>query len=412
MTTAKAPANATTPEAAAAGEANATAAIALGEHFASIAPSLGFARLGAVSIARPTTFAHYEAWLARAHHGEMHYLAEPLQRESRADATRLMPSAQTAIVAALPYDRHVVPAQALTARIARYATGHDYHWVFKERLTALLAAVNAAAGTAIAGRACVDSAPVLERDAAAAAGLGFVGKNTMLIAPGTGSNLLLGVLLIDAAAIIAQPALGPRCGACTACLDACPTGAFTGPYQLDARRCISYLTIELRADVPRELRPLMGQWVFGCDLCQDACPFNQARRRAAPPDAMLVRHADAPNETSDLRTLATISTSAYKRLVHGTSMARVSRNQFLRNVALALGNTGDARAVPAVATLCLHAHALVRTHAYWAMARLAAQAACEPALALRALVAAQQMIATPQEQQAWDLEARAIRAMM
>lgn len=409
MTTAKAPANATTPEAVA---PDAAAAIALGAHFAALAPGLGFARLGAVPIARPATLAHYEAWLARAHHGEMQYMAEPLQREARADATRLMPSAQTAIVAALPYDRHVVPAQALTARFARFAAGHDYHWVFKERLTGLLAAVNVAAGRAIAGRACVDSAPVLERDAAAAAGLGFIGKNTMLIVPGTGSNLLLGVLLIDAAAIIAQPVIKPRCGTCTACLDTCPTGAFAGPYQLDARRCISYLTIELRAEVPRALRPLMGSWVFGCDLCQDACPFNQATRRAATPDAMLVRQAGDPRELSDLRTLAAISTSAYKRLVHGTSMARVSRNQFLRNVAIALGNSGDARAMPAVATLCLHPHALVRTHAYWAMGQLAAHAASVPAQALQALQAARPMIATPHEQQAWDVEAMAIRAMI
>jgi epoxyqueuosine reductase len=254
----------------------------------------------------------------------------------------------------------------LGAEIARYAQGADYHGVLKQRLRELADRIADLTGPLLA-RACVDTPPLTEHAAAARAGVGFVGRNTLTIVPRVGSYVLLGELLVDLALPADEPA-APRCGRCRRCLDACPTGALVGPYQLDARRCISYLTIELRGPIPHELRPLMGQRVFGCDVCQQVCPYNHLRRPPPPDEQLGSRNELAAPSLVDLLWLGS---AAYRRLTRGTALERVSRSRLARNAAVALGNTTDPAAIgPIASALTGHPNALVRGHAAWALGRL------------------------------------------
>ena len=215
--------------------------------------------------------------------------------------------------------------------------------------------------------------------------VGFIAKNTLLIAPGAGSYVLLGELLVDAPLAPTAPAAPPRprCGGCRACLDACPTGAFVDAYVLDARRCISYLTIEHRGPIPRELRPAIGTWVFGCDVCQEVCPFN-AGAGEPPEPRLLPRSLD--HALPDLIELAGKGTNQLRRFVRRTALRRIPRELLLRNTAVALGNTCAPEALPALAALLEDREPLVRGHAAWALGRLAA--ADSPAGAARAALAA------------------------
>jgi epoxyqueuosine reductase len=256
--------------------------------------------------------------------------------------------------------------------VARYARGADYHWVMRKKLDALAAELPALAGRPVTARACVDSAPLLEREAAARAGVGFVSVSTMTIVPGIGTYVLLGELLVDLDLPPDAPAHS-RCGTCDICRAACPTGAIVDRYVVDARRCISYLTIELTGVMPRELRPLVGTRVFGCDVCQDVCPFNGSKREKPSAPELAPR---ARLEAPVLEELLGLGSKPYGRFVDGTALERVSRNQLARNAAVALGNAGDARAVPALArALGGHPSANVRLHAGWALGRLGGEAA-------------------------------------
>jgi epoxyqueuosine reductase len=332
---------------------------------------LGFARAG---FARAEPFddarAALRAWLAEGHEGNLAYMRSD---DDRTDPRALLPSARSIIAVALPYGGRSVPLRqsrdgaALTGRVAAYALGADYHRVLKEKLFALSRACAAIVGRPIQARACVDTAPLLEREAARRAGIGFTGKSTMTIAPGLGTYLLLGELLVDVELEPSAP-LRPACGRCTACLDACPTGAFAGPYVLDAKRCISYLTIENKGPIARELRSLIGGRIFGCDECQDVCPFNasDAARPAAPELSPHPLRAEI-----DLVELLQLGAAAYRRLVKQSAMRRVGREQLKRNAAVALGNSGDQRAVaPLARALNTDKSALVRGHAAWALGRL------------------------------------------
>ncbi|HEX8113647.1 MAG TPA: tRNA epoxyqueuosine(34) reductase QueG, partial [Kofleriaceae bacterium] len=236
---------------------------------ADLGRELGFARAAVVPIEPPRRHALYRSWLASGHAGTMAYLAAPEHIAQRGDLRALLATARSLIVVALAYERAdpIPPDALLRGRIARYARGEDYHLVMRDRLVVLADRIAAALGRPVASRPCVDSAPVLEREWAERAGLGFVAKNTMLIAPGLGSYVVLGELLVDAELAPTAPGepLRPRCGACRSCLDACPTRAFVDAYVLDARRCISYLTIEHKSAIPEELRPLIGNRVYGCD---------------------------------------------------------------------------------------------------------------------------------------------------
>ena len=312
----------------------------------------------------------------------MDYLGRADHREARLDPRRLLEGARAAIVVTAAHDPSPAPPADgdLRASVARYARAADYHWVIKQRLHQLGSDLAAALPTATQVRACVDSAPLLERDLAERAGIGFIGKNTMLIQPGAGSYLLLGELLVDVDIAPTPPARPRNCGNCTACLQACPTAALTAPYQLDARNCIAYLTIEHRGVIPRPLRPAIGLAIFGCDLCQEVCPFNAAAGRRLEPLPELIT-TDPQRIVPNLLDLLDLGSNQLSRYRKGTALRRVNREQLLRNICIALGNSGDMRALPALAALLADRNPLVRGHAAWALARIGDNDTCRGRLA-------------------------------
>lgn len=332
---------------------------------------LGFARAG-LSPVEP----YHEArraltrWLGADYAGTMRYLHDP----ERADPTRLFSGALTLVSVALPYPRRDLVAlrkkDEPLGRIARYARGDDYHYVLKAKLHKLADACAGIVGRPVFSRACVDSAPLLEHEAARRSGVGFTGKSTLTIVPGRGTFVFLGELLLD---VCATPgaAIAQGCGACSLCLEACPTGAFVGPYLLDARRCIAYLTIENRGPIPRELRDKIGNRLFGCDVCQDVCPYNAtARTSCCPPEFESHPGLDAVDPASWL----TLGASAYRKLTHRSALGRASREQLGRNAAVVLGNLAPPGALEPLEKAALgHTSELVRGHAAWALGRLAAK---------------------------------------
>ncbi len=315
-------------------------------HLRERAKELGFARLGVAPVTPVARGrAALERWLARGEHGELGYMAR--EPRDRAAPLQLLPSARAAIVVVACYARPSAeaPLAASQGRVARYARGQDYHRVLREGLAALADWLNdQLGGHELEHRACVDTAPLLERELAMAAGVGFIGKNTMLLTPGVGSYTVLGVLLTSAPLPADSPA-DARCGSCRLCIDACPTAALaTDGYRLDARRCVSYLTIERAGpfddalDPDGSLRRGSGSWVFGCDDCQQVCPYNRPTRRsdAIPVDPRL--DASAHLATLDLAQLLTQRSGDYRRLVRGKALGRTSRPQLARNAAFAAGN--------------------------------------------------------------------------
>lgn len=332
-----------------------------------LAKELGFHRAAIVPIEPARRHDLYTSWLAAGHAGGMTYLAEPAHVEPRADLRTLLATARTLVVVALAYDRdNPIPVGALTGKIARYARGEDYHLVMRDRLVALADRIARELGHPVATRPCVDSAPILEREWAERGGLGFIAKNTMLIAPGLGSYVVLGELLLDVELAPTAPAQlpRPRCGSCTSCLDACPTQAFVGAYVLDARRCISYLTIEFHGVIPRELRAAIGTWIFGCDICQEVCPFNAGAGSAPEP---LLRPRSGAHALPDLVALAALNGNQFRQYTKRTALRRTTRPLLRRNIAIALGNTGSPDAIPALTALLADRNPLVRLHAVWAL---------------------------------------------
>ena len=328
---------------------------------------LGFSRVGFSSVVEWQRHGFYRRWLEAGNAGDMSYLVAGA--EERRSPAALLEGARTIVTVALSYAQpELVPVGNLVrGRIARYARGVDYHIVMKPRLQRLAETVAARLGRQVAWRACVDTAHLLEREAASAGGLGFLAKNTLLIAPGLGSWLLLGELLVD---IDVEPdAHGPegepRCGRCRACLDACPTGAFTDAYTLDARRCISYLTIEWRGTIPRALRPSLRDWIFGCDVCQEVCPFNAGEAARSGGDADFVGALD--RGLPSLVELLGMGAARFRKWVRRTALRRVHRAQLLRNVAVALGNVGGPEEVPPLVAALERETPLVRAHVAWAL---------------------------------------------
>ncbi len=340
--------------------------MSLADQVRDAALELGFVRVGFSPVEPFVRGADALAdWIKHGRHGEMAYMA---QHPSRAEPKSLLEQAKTLIVVALPYTRELPEAPAMHGRVARYALGGDYHAVMRDKLRALADKLVELVGGPVLARPCVDSSAILEREAAERAGVGFIAKSTMAIAPGIGSYFSLGELLVDLTLTPDTPERS-RCGSCTKCIQACPTGAIVDAQVLDARRCISYLTIELRGAVPRELRPLIGTWVYGCDICQEVCPFNASKQeRAVAPEMQ-------PRFTSlDLAGMLEVGSKAHRRFVNGTAMRRVSRNQLHRNACIALGNCNDVRAIPPlVKALATHISPLVRGHAAWALGRYAAR---------------------------------------
>ena len=290
------------------------------------ATHLGIARLG-VAAAVPRDGDRLAAWLADGRHGTMGYMAR--DPEQRADPGRLLPGAQAVISVAVHHDPgEPAPPPATVARIARYARGPDYHRVIHRLLRRLVDRLDTLA-PGHRHRACVDTAPLLERAHAHAAGIGWVGKHTCLVHPQAGSYFLLGEI-VTTAPLPADGPMADHCGTCRRCLDACPTGALTAPYELDARRCISYWTIEHRGDLPPAATGGLSGWVFGCDLCQEVCPFN---RFAPPGHPTLAPHPHLVAPT--LATLAEATAASFKGQFKGTPVVRAGKGQMARNFAAA-----------------------------------------------------------------------------
>ena len=322
----------------------------------------------------PDHAAAFEGWLDAGYAGTMAYLERG--RDKRVDPERVLPGVRSVVACALGY------FQGWGARgpsgVARYAWGDDYHAVMEPKLRALAdAIVELAPGTV--ARAYVDTGPVLERDLAARAGLGWIGKNTMLLHPELGSFFFIGTVLATADLEPDAP-LPDRCGSCTRCLDACPTGAFVEPYVLDARRCVAYLTIEHRGPIPTELRPGVGAWTFGCDVCQDVCPWN--RRAPVTGEAAFGSRQHPP-----LAELLALGEAAYLVDFRGSPLKRARRDGLARNAAVALGSLGAAGDVPALAEALRRPEPTVRGHAAWALGRIGGPQARAALLAAQALEA-------------------------
>jgi len=335
------------------------------------AQQLGFDLVGISPLRLPPNGESFAAWLRQGFAGEMGYLnrTEALRR----DPQGLVPWAKSIISVGINYfTASARPERQNDAAgwISRYAWGDDYHELMKQRLARLLEAIRADCDTPVEGRAFVDSGPVLERGFAGVAGLGWIGKNTHLISPKRGSWFFLGELFIDLP-LVYDRRMRDRCGQCDLCLKACPTGAFTGPYVLDARRCISYLTIEIKGAMPRHLRPLVGNQIFGCDICQEVCPYNVKAQSTAEAAFGPRPGLFAPQ----LIPLLSLTESEFRERFRGSPILRAKRRGFLRNVAVALGNLKSREAVPALIACLDDLEPLIRAHSAWALGEIGTTAA-------------------------------------
>jgi epoxyqueuosine reductase len=341
--------------------------MALSADVKAYARSLDFALVGITSAEPfPDAEQHTLRWLREGHQAEMAWLSESRARLA-AHPNELLPGARSLIVVGAPYRTAEPDAeQPLSGRVSRYAWGSDYHDAMRSRLRLLAAFVADAVGEPVHTRAFVDSGPLLERDAAARAGLGFRGKNTNLLTP-IGSYVFLGALLTDVALEPDAP-IDKDCGSCQLCIDACPTRALDNAYHLAAERCIAYLTIEHRGPVEPSLRPLLGDWIFGCDVCQEVCPYNASRRNRAPGwTEFEPRHGPR----LDLPELLALDDEAFRGRFKGSPLKRTKRRGLARNAAYALGNSGDERAREALEGAAKNdPEPVVRDAAGWALDRL------------------------------------------
>jgi epoxyqueuosine reductase len=339
------------------------------------AREMGFGAVGVAPV-QPSAYGDaYTRWIGEGMHGEMAYLAREDAVAKRRDPAVLVPGARSAVVVAIEYyNADADPgstADPSRGIVARYARNLDYHDLLKERLIALQDWINAEL-IPVQGRAYVDTGAVLERELAQRAGLGWFGRNTMLIQPGRGSFWFLGTILLDVELAYDAPFQKDHCGTCGACVSACPTGALlgrdeTGAPRMDARRCISYLTIELRGPISRDLRPLIGNRIYGCDICQEVCPFSRKFATETKEPAFMPRPGvhGAP-----LVELMSLSQEEFSARFKGSPVKRAKRRGFLRNVAVALGNWGSPEAIPALVAALSDEEPLVRGHAAWALGRI------------------------------------------
>lgn len=337
----------------------------------------GFDAVGIARADRSEDADRFREWIARRFHGEMAWMERDLER--REDPRAYMPGARSIVcVAQCYFVGETVPEPPDRGEVSNYARGEDYHVVLKDRLCTLVHEIEEMGGRA---RACVDTSAVLEKFWAERAGVGWRGKNTLLIREGLGSYIFLGEVVTDLD-LDPDPPAHDQCGPCERCIAACPTGAIVAPYVLDSRRCISYLTIEHRGPIPRDLRPAIGNRVFGCDECQTVCPWNRHARVTR--ETRYLPRGGAPS----LAELLALSDAEFRARFGDTAVSRAKRVGLARNAAIAIGNAGDRSGVPALArALAEDPSAIVRGHAAWALGRLggaAARVALDARLALEA----------------------------
>ncbi len=337
------------------------------------ARQLGFALAGVTTPAPPPHYSTFENGLAQGHHGTMNYLAEERARTRRLDPRTILPECKSILVLATPYNpSSKEEGEEDKGQIASYAWGDDYHDVLPARMQELVRFIEEQVGGPVKNRWYTDTGPILERDLAQRAGIGWIGKNTCLIHPEHGSYFLLSEILLDIALEPDPPFVTDHCGTCTRCLEACPTDCILPDRTIDATRCISYLTIELKDDIPLELREKMGSWVFGCDVCQRVCPWN---RFAGEGDASFGNDPSTalravPSLTEEL----TLSPREFNQRFKRSPVKRAKRRGYLRNVAVALGNTGDRQALPVLQKALNDEEPLVREHVKWAIEKISKRA--------------------------------------
>lgn len=330
---------------------------------------LGFDLVGITTLGPPATGGQFDAWLEAGLHGEMRYLAGD-GAELRRDSRRPHPGATHAIVLATQYG-----GREPSGPVARYARGDDYHEVLRERTRALHHWLEHELGRPINARPYVDSGPILERDLAQRAGLGWFGKNTMLINPKAGSFFFLSSLVLelgpDVGLAVDDPFAADRCGSCTRCLDACPTQAFTAPRVLDATQCISYLTIELRGAIPEPLREQIGGLLYGCDICQEVCPWNvtfttELREDAFGPREMFLDAGSREGTRALAREILMMDAADYAAAFKGSAIKRAKLWMLKRNACVVLGNVGTDEDLAVLDAMLVYEHEVVRECAAWA----------------------------------------------
>ena len=328
---------------------------------------LGFDDCRITDASDPETGGLFKEALAEGRHGEMQWLAR--NAEKRLKPELVLPGAKSVVLVAASYGLQEEPELAGTrvsrGTVARYACRDDYHDHMGDRLRQLAKFIEEAGGEGMRALWYVDTGPVLERDLARRAGLGFVGKHTNLVSRRLGNWILLGAILTTVP-LRPDPPEPNRCGTCSRCIDVCPTAAFPRPFVLDARRCIAYLTIELKGSIPVELRPLIGDRIFGCDDCLAACPWNRFARESA----MLKEGLRPEWRRPDLLDWLALDEARFRETFAGSPILRSKRRGLLRNVCVALGNVGDEAALPALARAAVDPEPLIAEHALWAIGRI------------------------------------------
>lgn len=333
---------------------------------------LGFTLFGIAPILAPPHLTTYQDWVAAGLHAGMAYMASEQASERRAHPELIFPEAHSLLSVAMRYANPLSipegPADEPLGRIAAYAWGDDYHDVIPPRLAALLQRLEDELGRSIRGKHYTDTGPILERDFAQLAGLGWTGKNTCLISPRHGSYFLLGETFLSEAIEPTPPLQSDHCGTCQRCIQACPTQAIRPDRTIDSGRCISYLTIENKGPIPTELRPRLQDWVFGCDICQMVCPWN-VRFAQSDAEPALAPRPNLPRPV--LRKELRLTAQEFNLKFHHNPVRRAKRRGYLRNVAVALGNQADPRAIPDLTeTLEAEPEPLVRAHAAWALGQM------------------------------------------
>lgn len=337
------------------------------------AQTLGFSLVGFTRPATPPHFAEFERWLGQGRHGQMAYLSRLDSIQRRKIQQSILTEAQSILSLAILYaspghqpDRQ--QTAQVRGRVAAYAWGKDYHLVIPPRLDRLAEKISSLLGRSVRQKRYTDTGPILERDLAQQAGLGWIGKNTCLISPDLGSFFFLSEVFLDVEIEPDPPFAFDRCGSCQRCIQACPTGCILPDRTIDATRCISYLTIENKAEIPLDLRADMGNWIFGCDICQEVCPWNL---RFAPekgdPSFNPISGISDPSLLEDLR----LSPESFNRKFKDSPILRSRRRGYLRNICVALGNQPDSVSIPAIANVLLNdPEPLVRGHAAWALGNI------------------------------------------
>ena len=329
------------------------------------ARQLGFLLAGVTTPDPPPHYSTFENWLAQGYHGTMDYLATERSRSRRADPREILPECKSILVLATPYGPPLSRADELRGKpaVASYAQGEDYHNILSARMKELVQFIEQQIGGPVKNRWYTDTGPLLERDLAQRAGIGWIGKNTCLIHPKHGSYFLLSEILLDLELEPDTPFITDHCGTCTRCIEACPTDCILPNRTIDATRCISYLTIELKDDIPTELRAKMGNWVFGCDICQTVCPWN----RFADQGDSAFSEKNPPQPLTDELLL---SPEEFNQRFKGSPIKRAKRRGYLRNVVVALGNTGDMYTLPVLQNVLNDEEPMVREHAHWAIEQI------------------------------------------